>query len=459
MRLSCVRVIAVLLFGARTLAAQEAAPPGANDVQALRQAMAAMQTQLTETRREADALRHKLDALEAQLEALQRGPGPGGAPPQDQDLLSAKVQEHEQTKVASGSKYRMRLSGFVLVNLIGTLGTVDSLDLPRLAVPETEQGSFGAGVRQSNVTLEVFGAELGGAKTSGDLSFDFFGGFPVTALGATEPLVRLKTARVLFDWKHTSLLMGQETPFFSPRSPSSLMGTAYPAMSSSGNLWAWTPQVRLEHRVALGVGSTMSLQAGLLDALTGELPEEYARIATSGERTGLPAEAVRVGIQRAFGERTLDVGGGGYYSRQSWSGQDITAWAATADWDVPLGSVLAVSGELYHGNALAGLGGGAASSVIVASPLLDVVHVQAVRSTGGWIQLKAIATPRLSFNAAYGADRPSTPNRNETALLNAIYQARSNLLLSLEYRRLRTTSLDDVRYLAHHISFTTGIGF
>jgi hypothetical protein len=54
---------------------------------------------------------------------------------------------------------------------------------------------------------------------------------------------------------------------------------------------------------------------------------------------------------------------------------------------------------------------------------------------------------------------PATVNTNANAFANTIIQARSNLLFSIEYRRLWTTGMDDVTHRAHHFSFTTGIGF
>src|SRR5207249_4846427 len=55
---------------------------------------------------------------------------------QDQQLLGAKVVDQYQTKVESGSKYRVRLSGIALLNVFGTRGSVDNLDLPTLARPK-----------------------------------------------------------------------------------------------------------------------------------------------------------------------------------------------------------------------------------------------------------------------------------------------------------------------------------
>lgn len=54
---------------------------------------------------------------------------------EDLQLLNAKVTEQSQTKVESGSKYRVRLSGIMLLNLFSSAGAVDNLDFPEFAVP------------------------------------------------------------------------------------------------------------------------------------------------------------------------------------------------------------------------------------------------------------------------------------------------------------------------------------
>src|SRR5208282_4452410 len=52
---------------------------------------------------------------------------------EEYQLLSGKVDDQYQTKVESASKYRVRLSGIVLMNLASNQGVVDSIDLPTLA--------------------------------------------------------------------------------------------------------------------------------------------------------------------------------------------------------------------------------------------------------------------------------------------------------------------------------------
>ncbi len=100
---------------------------------------------------------------------------------EEYELLSGKVDDQYQTKVESASKYRMRISGIVLMNLFSNQGTVDNVDLPMLAYPRLpgeSGGSFGATLRQSEIGFEVFGPRVAGARTKADLQLDLSGGFP-----------------------------------------------------------------------------------------------------------------------------------------------------------------------------------------------------------------------------------------------------------------------------------------
>ncbi len=400
---------------------------------------------------------------------------------EDQQLLSAKVEDQYQTKVESGSKYRVRLSGIALLNVFGTRGSVDGLDLPTLARPRgllDSSGSFGATVRQTQLGLEVFGPTVGGAKTSGDLQVDFFGGFPDTLDGVTAGLIRLRTARVRLDWTHTSIVAGQDAPFFSPLSPSSLASLAYPALSYSGNLWTWTPQVSVEHRVVFSDDSSILVQGGILDPLTGEPPgDQFYRLPQAGERSRQPAYATRVAWTHAAFGRPLTVGAGAYYARQNWGfARSVDAWAGTADWELPLGRWLSLTGEFYRGRAIGGLGAAIGRSVLFSGPLMDPrTSVVGLNSAGGWSQLKFKPLERVEFNCAFGEDYPfgsdlgrfsqsqsyidPSLGRNASAFFNSIYHVRSNLLLSLEYRRLWTSESYGAKSTADHVNFGVGVLF
>src|SRR5258708_28049793 len=129
---------------------------------------------------------------------------------EDQQLIDGKLGDLYQTKVESGSKYRLRLSGIVLLNMYDNRGTVEYQDIPSVAEPpQTEPlfvspSSFGGTLRQSQIRLQAFGPDIGGARTSADLHFDFSGGVPHTFYCVAVGLLRLRPGAIRMGLAPTS---------------------------------------------------------------------------------------------------------------------------------------------------------------------------------------------------------------------------------------------------------------
>jgi len=408
---------------------------------------------------------------------------------EEYQLLSGKVDEQYQTKVESASKYRLRLSGIVLTNLVSNQGVVDSIDLPMLAYARpagNSGGSFGATLRQSQIGFEAFGPNVAGAKTMADLQVDLAGGFPGIPNGINSGLLRLRTATMRMDWTNTSVVVGQDTIFFSPNSPTSFASLAVPALSYAGNLWSWVPQIRVEHRIALGKESSLLFQGGILDPLTGEVPGAsssvptagYYRQAGPGEASRQPAYGTRVAWTRNVFGQPLRVGVGGYYSRQDYGfNRNVDGWAAMTDIELPLSSQFSLSGKVYRGRALGGLYGAFGQSVLFGgNPTSSGSEVQAVNDVGGWAQLKYRPANKWEFNAAFGMDNPfasdvkyfypytqsygdPTLARNQGSFANMIYRPRSDLLFSAEYRHLTTYTITNGGNNAGQLNLMMGVLF
>ena len=475
----------------------------------LQSAMSAMHEEIVRSRAESTELRREMEATRSLL-AAQSKPGStstndsvvgtrknlaestsASSPRADQDpqaleenqqLVNAKLEELHQTKVESGSKYRVRLSGIVLLNAVENRGAVDNLDFPSLAIPAgsgSPKGSFGATLQQSLLGLEVFGPEIHGARISGDVQFDFAGSSYNLSNGTSFGFARLRTGVVRLEWPNTSLIGGQDAPFFSPLSPSSIASLALPEFAYSGNLWNWIPQVRVEHRIRVGENSKLLLQGGILDPVTGEATySQYSRPPLAGEASRQPAYAMRLAWSYRLFSRDLTLGVGSFYSRQDWGfHRNVDGWAGTGDWTIPLANRWELSGEFYRGRGIGGLGGGLGRSVVLTGPLSDPnSDIQALNAVGGWTQLKFRQTEKLEWNAAYGLDNSmaadlrdypvSAPGdyaaslaRNHSGFFNFIYRPRSDLLFSVEYRRLQTVPLSGAAQSADHINLGIGVLF
>jgi hypothetical protein len=367
------------------------------------------------------------------------------------EVHKAQLKEHAQTKVESDSRFRVRLFGALIVN--SYLNSTDSADadVPRIAFPSEanvglRRNNVGTTMRQSKIGLAMTGPRLGSARLSAEAEFDFWGG---PATGRTEGdvlgVLRIRTASARLDWDRTSLEVGQLAPMISPNTPNSLAAVWFPAMSSTGNLWQWRPQINVEHRARLNDSSQLVLQAGFMpnfnETFRGETLE------------GDPGYQGRVAFRHAMdNEQHLELGFGGYAERRNFrNGARVTNFAYTGDWNLPLTSRLSLNGEAYYGRAinLGELSGGRldrlyATSTAIVTP---ATVIRGLRATGGWAQLTLAARKNLEFNFAYGLDDPNNADvrsgvittftrfRNTAGSANFIYNLTQNFLMSLEYRR------------------------
>jgi hypothetical protein len=524
-------LLTVWLFSGSACAQTNSANPGSSEgasvadsirqlqlqVQQLQAAMQEMKDETGRYRAETLELRHELAAAREKLESIHAAPTavafrtagpPGSQEPEknqsesssadsktideritrleeDQQLLSGKVEDQYQTKVESGSKYRVKLSGILLMNVFSNKGFVDHFEVPGVALPATPSltggntgGSFGATFRQSQIGLEVHGPTLAGAKTSGHFVADFFGEFPETVNGSVSGSLRIRTGTARMDWSRTSVVAGMDGIFFSPLYPTSFASLAIPALTYSGNLYGWTPQVRIEHRWTPSEYSTVTLSGGILDPLTGETPpQEFLRIPGAGESSRQPAYAARLAWSRRVFGQPLSIGAGGYYSRENWGfNRNINGWVANTDWVVPFGQYFNLSGKFYTGRAIGGLGAGIGRSAVFNGSLGDrTTIVRGLQSTGGWAQLQFKPFPKLEFNGAVGQDNVKAGdlrgftqttgyfdedlNRNRSAFINFIYRPRSNLLFSTEFRTLHTFSVDGTNSRANQLNLIMGVLF
>jgi len=477
-------------------------------VSELRAAVAEIRSEAAQYRAETAELRRELRAMRGQPGSVEPAPSTGSyasagatvgassevsprpAVPSDPlpdrvsaleettQLLNSKLNDQYQSKVESASKYRIRLSGIVLLNLFSNRGQTDNADFPAYVTGPNQGGNFGATLRQSEIGIEAFGPTVAGAKTSANLQADFAGGFPNTWNGVDSGVFRLRIARMRMDWGKTAVVVGQDDLFVSPLSPTSFASLAVPALTYAGNLWAWTPQVRVEHRFDFSDQNHVTVQAGVLDNLTGEFPSDpYFRSPGPGEQSSQPAFGFRTAWTSNFLGRPLTIGAAGYYSRQNWAfDHDNDGWAGMADWDIPIMSRLSWSGEFYRGRAVGGIGGGISRSVVFdGTPGSPSTPVRGLDSMGGWSQLKFKATNRLEFNAAFGVDDPTSSQvragtasqpyvgqlftQNRGGLVNFIFRPRSNLLFSTEYRYLQSFPLPSSNNTADQFNVMMGVLF
>ena len=387
------------------------------------------------------------------------------------DVHAAQIKEQAQTKVESDSKFRIKLHGLLLFNTF--LNTKDSTlnDVPLFAaLPNTayRKNNVGASLRQSRFgfTLEgpTLSPALGSARLTAETEFDFWSGDNTEVLGS----LRILTASARLDWERTSLIVGQRPPLISPRNPTSLAAVWFSPFNQAGNLWQWRPQIMVEHRLKAGESSEIKLQGGVLMPFG----ESVQNVVIEG---GPGFESRAVWARPLDNDRSLEFGVGGYFHRRSFAlNRNVNSHALTADWQIPLGQRLELSGEVYWGRAV-NLGEAAgfrtdrlyATTGSLTSPATQILGVWAA---GGWTQLNYKARADLDFNLAYGQEDPrnsdlrfgqiqaATRFKNQAASANFIWSLRQNFLVSLEYRRLWTDYATS-RQRAGHYNLAFGYRF
>jgi hypothetical protein len=402
---------------------------------------------------------------------------------EQQEVLASQVAQHEQIKVETSSKYPVRITGLLLFNAQRTEGTVDNPYAPTIAVPSyvsNVYGSLQGTLRQTVLGLDARGPTLAGASTSAELRTDFFGGLANYSSGASynpspsNQFLRLRTLEFRLEWPDAEAAVAYDSSILSPNTPTSIAAVGVPALAWSGNLWNWLPQVSVTRGLELGRDRKLEFSASLMDVP--DPPSQTAGI-TAAERSRYPGSEVRFGYSAPhtrFGE--ISFGTGGYWSPHNYGNYgSVDAWAMTADYSISLPAHLSLTGLVYRGAALGGLGGGTFKDVISVPAPGDESYLEALHAAGGWSQLKFSPTQRLEFNAAFGTDESDANQlwragyagmsaytalaRNQTVFGNVIYRPKYYLLFSAEYRYLRSWPISDAAVSAQIYSLTSGYQF
>ena len=464
--------LALVLCSAGAVAQDAAArapvttPPGDSELSRhlddLNGKLDSMRRQLIESQNEMDELRNELRSLREQLaERTQADSAASEAGAlrtsvaqirEETEILQSQVKQHDQTKVETSSKFPVRVNGALLVTSVFNSRNTDNFNLPIVAVPDMQyypKGSLSASVSQSMLGLNATGPHLWGAKSYADLTVDFWGasssGNPTWAGGG----MRLRTAHARVEWPNRSLGVAFDRPLLSPWEPTSWVTVAVPALAWSGNLWAWSPQLVFKQRA---IFRHIDFSAGLIDPVT---PSSYTQgqsnLPSASERSRQPGYDARIGFSSSPNGREVNVGAGGYYSRQSYPyNYQVDAWAVSADWNVAPHPAFRFSGQLYRGKGIGGLGGGTFKDYVSNA---SQRYLDGLDAAGGWSQAKFTFTPTLEANVSAGLDNAyagelrgsdqasglgwySGLTRNATLVANVVYRPKTYLLLSTEFRQI-----------------------
>jgi hypothetical protein len=362
----------------------------------------------------------------------------GNAPTQERvDVAEQQIRDLAQSRVESEHRDPVQLTGMVLFNAFRNGRYAGAEDPTTAALTGGPQDS-GATIRQTILGLKFESPEkIAGMEVSGSAYMDFFAGTGTSL----NQLMRLRVASINFAWNNTTFTVAQDKPIFAPREPDSLAQVGFSPLTGSGNLWLWGPQARVEQRFHFGETAGLTAQAGVYETSErGSVPGGYTT-QTGGSRPSL--EGRFVFWKQASGDSRFEIAPGFHVSDSHVAGFVIPSRIVSLDWRVPMGKKFEVTGTVFHGENMGVVGG--LQQGISMGPW---DNLQAVRGSGGWAQLKYLATSRLTFNLYGGQEDDLNRDlnaggipKNQTYAANVIYRVMSNVLASFEYSYLRSTYL------------------
>jgi hypothetical protein len=398
---------------------------------------------LTEILRRLDALERENRELLDQVHELREQLNPAQAKQaqnQDQDqgtleervaVNEARVADQAQTKVEASQKFPLSLNGMLLFNAFANSRADGTSGYGLLTGPERA----GATVRQTLVGLDFHGPALPwGGQVHGSLMMDFWAG----SAAPGSNWLRIRRADLSLEWANRTFTVGQDKPLISPYQPDSLAEVGVPPLAGAGNLWLWLPQARYEERVHLGANSGLTGQIALMqtdEAYTTAPPQYSGNLAQAR-----PAVEGRLAFWHKFDDvRRFDLGSGFHTSQTHVDGKSADSRIASLDWRFVPSSHLQFTGTLYKGTNVSGLG--ALGNGFGASMR---GRVESVESGGGWAQVSATLTKRLTWNLFSGFENDhgrylpyDNIVRNFTYASNLAYRLSPNVIVSFEGLQMR----------------------
>ena len=399
---------------------------------------------------------------QVQMESAKVVPAVYTPPPSPNATLEPQAPRGPETATAappvtSQSRFPVTVYGNILLNSFFDTSLNNIEDVPLFAGkqgsdPFPNDKSFGMTARQSRFGLRYQGPEVAGAKISGQVEVDFFGGKAALGNGISMDILRLRIALGRLDWKNFSLVAGQDWSVFAPLNPTSLGEYAIPSMSASGNPWIRSPQIRAEIRHAISDGAKLQWQIAATDPDMGDY--QTAQFLTSrspgiGERGRMPGLDTRLAFTNAMNGRDFSVGVSGHYGRGEDVGtiaslnvvRPVDSWGVALDWSLPFTKHFALTGEAYEGRALGIFSVASGESV----GAVGTRGEHGVLSRGGWAQAQFNINPKWQVNLAYGIDQPEASelpvgnrDRNQTYMGNLMYKLTSSVTFAWEFRRFLT---------------------
>src|SRR5207244_1326280 len=158
--------------------------------------------------------------------------------------------------------------------------------------------------------------------------------------GTKLGLARLLYGYVRLDGEKTAFEIGQDHMVLAPKNPTSLMGSAFPTLYRSGNLYLRAPQVRAERTIASGDFGQIRAVGGIMAPIAGDFggpgsSYQFVPPNLAGERSRTPAVQSRLSWRATpagpYEQPQWEVGVSGHYGRERYGTVVTPSWATAVD--------------------------------------------------------------------------------------------------------------------------------
>ena len=411
--------------------------------------LAAILKRLEQVERDNQNLREELRQLKQEL---RQDPGRPAAetplPLERLEVQESRIEEQAQSKVEASQKMPLTLTGMLLFNAFHNGRQSGTSQYPTRARLVAGPSSSAASFRQTVLGLKFQGPGLpGGGTVSGTFYMDFFAG---TNNDPFDHLLHIRTATVDFNWKNTTLSVGQDKPIFAPREPDSLAQVGVSPLTGAGNLWDWQPQIRLEHRVHFGERAGLRARGGVY--LTNENDGNVSALYSQTLERARPGYEGRVELWAGDDRRRIEIAPGFHLSSTHVAGTTVPSRLVSMDWLIRPAPMVDVTGAWFQGQNVANTGAMRQGFTVIAQGTAIPVHSQ-----GGWAQVTWRAAPRLTFHLYGGQQHDRAADllgagvsRNFLYAGNWMYRLAPNVIVSFEASQVRTTYLTRGLRLNNH---------
>lgn len=324
---------------------------------------------------------------------------------------------------AISSKYGAELYGYVKLDASYDDSRVRNGNYILWSLSDSQNGDddeFTMTANQTRVGLNLRGPEVGGAKTTGKIEWDFYGGGD-----ENKPRFRMRHAYAQLEWPEyeLSVLAGQTYEIISPLFPSTLN---FLVGYSAGNLGYRRPQLRVSKNYSLTDETDLLIQA----ALTRTIGDVITDIDT-GQDSGFPSTQGRLAYSfPLLTEKQTTIGISGHYGQEENDDldQDFDTWSFNVDLLMPLFKRVDLKSEFFTGANLDTYYAGIFQGV-------NTTLAEEIPSTGAWAALSITPWDQWNFNVGAGIESPDdfyveTGGRTENKMVfgNVYYMVNPSFL-------------------------------